>query len=70
MTYYIFQEPSPGVVVHTAASKALAEMAPLGQLAGMVEEVREGSWRVCGPGINLEEVLEMLFRCPEKEHDR
>ncbi|KAG9235075.1 putative O-methyltransferase [Amylocarpus encephaloides] len=30
MTFYIFHEPSPGVVVHTAASKALAENAGLG----------------------------------------
>jgi hypothetical protein len=36
MTYYIFREPSPGIVEHTAASKALAAFPPLGQLAGFL----------------------------------
>ncbi|KUJ12941.1 S-adenosyl-L-methionine-dependent methyltransferase [Mollisia scopiformis] len=36
MTYYIFREPSPGIVAHTAASKYLAEIPALGQLVGFL----------------------------------
>ncbi|KAF4632321.1 hypothetical protein G7Y89_g5805 [Cudoniella acicularis] len=36
MTYFIFQEPSPGIVAHTASSKALAEIPQLGQLVGFM----------------------------------
>ena len=36
MTYYIFNEPSPGVVAHTAASKALAEITSFGQVVGFL----------------------------------
>ena len=32
MTYYVFREPSKGIVAHTAASKAIAEMPLLGHL--------------------------------------
>jgi len=32
LTFYIFREPSPGVVEHTAASKVLAEIPPFGYL--------------------------------------
>lgn len=38
MTFYIFHEPSPGVVAHTAASKALAEIPPVGSFIGFVSE--------------------------------
>lgn len=36
MTYYIFREPSPGRVAHTAASKALAEIPLFGQFIGFL----------------------------------
>jgi hypothetical protein len=36
MTYYIFRETTPGVVAHTAASKALAQAPLLGQLVGFL----------------------------------
>ncbi|KAF2730279.1 sterigmatocystin 8-O-methyltransferase precursor [Polyplosphaeria fusca] len=36
MTSYIFKEPSPGVVAHTAASKTLAEIPPLAQCIGFL----------------------------------
>jgi len=38
MTFYIFSEPSPGVVAHTASSKALAEIPPVGSFIGFVAE--------------------------------
>ncbi|CAG8948659.1 hypothetical protein HYFRA_00001779 [Hymenoscyphus fraxineus] len=38
MTFYIFHEPSPGIVAHTATSKALAEIPLLGQLAGFLSD--------------------------------
>ena len=39
MTFYIFSEPSPGVVAHTASSKALAaESPPVGIYLGFVAE--------------------------------
>lgn len=38
MTFYIFSEPSPGVVAHTALSKALAEIPPVGSFIGFVAE--------------------------------
>ena len=36
MTYYIFQELSPNVVSHTAASRALAENPAFGQFTGFI----------------------------------
>lgn len=36
MAYYIFREPTPGRVAHTAASKALVENPLLGQLVGFL----------------------------------
>lgn len=40
MTYHIFQEPEPGVVAHTAATKALVQAPFLNQYIGMwLEEV-------------------------------
>lgn len=38
MAHYIFRELSPGIVGHTAASKALAEIPPLGQVAGFLSD--------------------------------
>ncbi|TVY16272.1 O-methyltransferase gsfB [Lachnellula arida] len=38
MAFYIFSEPSPGVVAHTASSKALAEIPPVGSFIGFVAE--------------------------------
>ncbi|CAG8955512.1 hypothetical protein HYFRA_00009464 [Hymenoscyphus fraxineus] len=38
MTFYIFSEPSPGIVAHTASSKALAEVPPAGAFIGFVAE--------------------------------
>jgi hypothetical protein len=38
MTYYIFREPSPGVVAHTASSKALAEIPILRQFVGFLSD--------------------------------
>ncbi|TVY44025.1 O-methyltransferase [Lachnellula subtilissima] len=38
MAFYIFSEPSPGVVAHTASSKALAEIPPGGSFIGFVAE--------------------------------
>lgn len=38
MTYYIFKEISPGVVAHTASSKALAQIPPLGQCIGFLAD--------------------------------
>ncbi|KAF7948563.1 uncharacterized protein EAE97_003974 [Botrytis byssoidea] len=29
MSFYIFYEPSPGIIAHTASSKALAEVPPV-----------------------------------------
>ncbi|KAJ4288909.1 hypothetical protein N0V90_011250 [Kalmusia sp. IMI 367209] len=36
VTNYVFQEPEPGVVKHTAASKALAAIPPLGSVVGFL----------------------------------
>lgn len=36
MTYYIFREPTPGIVAHTAASTLLAQTPPLGHLVGFI----------------------------------
>lgn len=36
MTYYIFREPSPGIVAHTSTSKLLSEMPMLRQLVGFM----------------------------------
>ena len=36
MAHYIFRQPSPGIVSHTAASRALAEISGLGQLADFI----------------------------------
>jgi hypothetical protein len=38
MTFHIFSEPSPGVVAHTASSKALAEFPPLESFIGFLAE--------------------------------
>ncbi|TVY81174.1 O-methyltransferase gsfB, partial [Lachnellula suecica] len=38
MTFYIFSEPTPDVVAHTASSKALAEIPPVGSFIGFVAE--------------------------------
>ncbi|KAF4628102.1 hypothetical protein G7Y89_g10046 [Cudoniella acicularis] len=38
MAFYIFYEPSPGIVAHTASSKALAEIPPVGAFIGFVSE--------------------------------
>jgi hypothetical protein len=38
MTFYIFHEPSPGIVAHTASSKALAEIPPISDFIGFVSE--------------------------------
>jgi hypothetical protein len=38
MCFCIFQEPSPGVVAHTAASKALAEIPPVGDFISFLGE--------------------------------
>lgn len=38
MTFRIFQEPTDGIVRHTAASKLLAEDPMLRQWAGMISE--------------------------------
>jgi hypothetical protein len=47
MTFYIFQEPTVGVVAHTAASKALAEIPPVGAFIGFVgEEMLPASTRL------------------------
>lgn len=47
MTNYVFREPSPGVVAHTAASKVLAEMPPLAQCIGfMANEMWPSASRV------------------------
>lgn len=36
MSNYVFREPAEGTVAHTAASKALAEMAPLAHVVGFM----------------------------------
>ena len=47
MTHYMFKESSKGVVMHTAASKALAEIPPLRQLTGfMTTEMWPSATRV------------------------
>ncbi|KAF7930035.1 hypothetical protein BELL_0651g00040 [Botrytis elliptica] len=38
MTFYIFHEPSPGIIAHTASSKALAEIPPVSDFIGFVSE--------------------------------
>ncbi|KAI9646648.1 hypothetical protein NHQ30_004645 [Ciborinia camelliae] len=38
MAFYIFHEPSPGVVAHTASSRALAEIPAVGDFIGFVSE--------------------------------
>ncbi|TGO23406.1 hypothetical protein BPAE_0133g00040 [Botrytis paeoniae] len=38
MSFYIFHEPSPGIIAHTASSKALAEIPPVSYFIGFVSE--------------------------------
>jgi hypothetical protein len=38
MSFYIFHEPSPGVVAHTASSRALAEIPPVEDFIGFISE--------------------------------
>lgn len=46
MTYYIFREPTPGIVAHTALSKALVDVPPFGALIGfMTQEMWTSSTR-------------------------
>ena len=62
MTFYIFQELSPGVVAHTAASKALAEIGPLGQTVGMLvweRALRVESVHICNTAINKMLILKL-----------
>jgi hypothetical protein len=49
-TSYIFKEPRPGVVAHSAASSALGIVPMLGQWLGMVsEELYPAATRVSVP---------------------
>ncbi|KAF7897087.1 hypothetical protein EAF00_005315 [Botryotinia globosa] len=38
MSFNIFHEPSPGIIAHTASSKALAEIPPVSDFIGFVSE--------------------------------
>lgn len=38
ISFYIFHEPSPGIIAHTASSKALAEISPVSDFIGFVSE--------------------------------
>lgn len=47
MTYHLFKESEPGVVTHTAATKALVQMPRLNDWVGMwLEEIVLGLVRV------------------------
>ncbi|KAF4633303.1 hypothetical protein G7Y89_g4822 [Cudoniella acicularis] len=51
MTYYIFREPSPGIVAHTAISKALVDLPPFESFVGFVGD------EVCPAGTRMVDAM-------------
>ena len=82
MTYYVFAEPMPGVVAHTAASKALAEVPSLSQMVNfalgelwpassrMVEAMEKwpGSEEPNETGFNIANQTDAMFYGEIKKH--